>query len=203
LSTIEVVKDGGDADVSGVEEPAPILDATKPKSISFSLKEMRYKILSELYLDLKVPRWSTNDPEGTFDIYARYAPVRAGKIEESMKRRGAQEHNKDEAMLLLHVDVLVDSCRGIYAVLDGDMSRKYTLKLRTDGLADWEPTETWTRFDKDLARTLGLTDYESNLAEKICRALYLTDGDIVNASTRLSEWSAAANDQAEKDFTKP
>jgi hypothetical protein len=45
-----------------------------------------------------------------------------------------------------------------------------------------------------------MTDYEMRLAENVCRKFYFTDGDIIDASSRLSTWSAQANDEAKKDF---
>ena len=190
---IEVVKEGVDAEASSVvEEPTP---AASPRSVIGSIKELRQKIIDGLYIDLKCPRW----PEG-IDAFVRYGPVKASKVDQSMKRRSAQEHDEHNASLLLNVDILVDSCIGIYYCLDGNLDNKYSFKEPEDG-SEAQPTDHFTRFDKDLAKTLGMTDYEARLAENICRKFYFTDGDIIDASTRLSSWSAQANEEAEKDFT--
>jgi hypothetical protein len=189
---VQVVKDGVPVEVGDVvEEPT---EALRPKSAMLAIKEARQKIIDGLYIDLRVPRY----PEG-IDAYVRYGPVKSAKVDQAMKRRSAQEHDEYNASLLLHVDILVDSCLGIYYVLDGNMDNKYSFAIPEDG-GEAQPTEHWTRFDKDLARTLEMTDYEMRLAENVCRKFYFTDGDIIDASSRLSTWSAQANDEAKKDF---
>ena len=195
---IEVVKDDGIEPMTEVEEPTQEMPR---RSARINLREIRQRIVDDLHIDLRIPRLSLED--GTFDVYVRYGPVRSAKVAASMKRRGSQEHNEDEASLLVHVDILVDSCRGVFYVLDGDMDSKYSFKMDESGEQDPEPTQYWTRFDKDLGASLGMTEYESRLGENVCRRLYLTDGDLVDASNRLSTWSAQANEEAEKDFTQP
>ena len=197
---IEVVKDDGTDAVTEVEEPT---QEVPKRSARINLREIRQRIVDNLHIDLKVPRLSVEDENGTFDVYVRYGPVRSAKPDASLKRRGSQEHNENEASLLVHVDILVDSCRGVFYVLDGDMDSKYSFKLDETGDQDPEPTQYWTRFDKDLGASLGMTEYESKLAENVCRKLYFTDGDLIDASTHLSTWSAQANEEAEKDFTQP
>ena len=199
----EVVVDTGTPAEGHSEVEEPTQEVAPKRSARRSLREIRQRIVDDLHIDLKVPRLSIEDEDGTFDVFVRYGPVRSAKVDASLKRRSEQTHNENEASLLVHVDILVDSCRGVYYVLDGDMDSKYSFKLLEDGEQDPEPTQYWTKFDRDLGASLGMTEFEAKLAENVCRKLYLTDGDLIDASTKLSTWSAQANEEAEKDFSQP
>lgn len=161
-----------------------------------SLKAQREEILSTLYIDLRVPRWPN-------EIWVRYAPLKSAKVDESIKRRAANEFEANEASLLVHADILISACIGIYQTLDGDFTKKYALRLDENGEPEEFPTEQFTRFDKNTAAFIGLNDFQSNTATNIVRALYLTDGDLIDASNVVSNWSSKANERAEEDFTKP
>jgi hypothetical protein len=212
MPDIKVVHDGvapepfhGSGTVEAPEEAvapevAPTAPDNKPARITprLALAAQRQEILSTLHLDLKVPRWS--DPE----IYVRYRPIEAGQVEKSMRRRAAgAEDQQNDASLLFHADVLISACLGVFAVLDGDLKKKYSLGLGDDGLpSDWpsdDPAD-WTRFDRDLAEALGLEEWKWGQATNIVRALYLTDGDLIDASTELSAWSTRKNETAAEDF---
>jgi hypothetical protein len=160
------------------------------------------QILNKLYTHLIVPRWHLEDDQGTRDVVVRYGPTRSAKVEQSLTKRSNDEHAKADASLLIHADLLIDSCLGIFFMLDGDLSTKYPLRLNEDGTPVAEPCDITdcTKFDKALGKTLGMTEFEASLATSIVRKLYITDGDLIDASNRVSTWSTEANEKAEEDF---
>src|ERR1017187_5817822 len=137
---IEVVKDDGTDAVTEVEEPT---QEVPKRSERINLREIRQRIVDNLHVDLKVPRLSVEDENGTFDVYVRYGPVRSAKVDASLKRRGSQEHNENEADILIHVNILVDSLGCVFYVLDGDMDSNYSFKLDETGDQYPEPTQYW------------------------------------------------------------
>jgi hypothetical protein len=190
----------GDSPPEAAPEPEVELPVRTPR---LSLRLQRQEILDNLYLDLKVPRWTTVDDEGKREIYVRYAPIQSALVEQSIRRRSGEEYRQNEASLLVHADLLVNHCRGVFAVMDDDFDRKYTLALDEEGNTLPYPTEEWTRFDRGLARALGMAEFQWGVATDICRALYVTDGDLIDASNELSGWSSAKNERAAEDFTRP
>lgn len=168
-----------------------------------SLAAVRQQILDSLFLDLKVPRYTREDAEGKSDLYVRYAPVRSARVDWSIKKRSKDEYQENEASLLIQADILVDCCRGIFMVFDDDFTKKYTVALDDLGNTITEPTDVWPKFDRELARALGLPEHRWGLAVDICRSLYVTDGDLIDAATEVTSWSASKNERAAEDFTKP
>ncbi len=196
---VNVVKDGeyAGADTVEAEEEIPVRTPRR------SLAAVRQEIVDNLYLDLKVPRYTTEDEEGKSDLYVRYAPVKSARVDWSIKKRSKDEYQEHDASLLIQADILVDCCRGIFMVMDDDMSRKFTVALDDAGNTQTEPTDIWPKFDHELARALGLPEHKWNLAVDICRSLYVTDGDLIDAATEVTSWSASKNERAAEDFTKP
>jgi len=166
------------AETAGAVADAPVAEVTP----LLSLKHRREQIVNELYVDIQVPRW--DDPE----IYVRFKPVSATKLNATIENRRKQKGN--DWSFLANADMLVDSCVGIFAVVDGDFDNK--LSLRSDN-----PNGTWTKFDLDLAKALGI---EAVRAVDACVALYLTEGDLIDAANRLFKWSNIANDEADETF---
>lgn len=155
------------------------------------LRKRRQAALETLYLDLKVPRW---DEDGGPAVYVRYAPIDPAAAIKAVQKRSKARPRPDDYQLLATIDVLLGACRGVYAVegdpADGQVTR-YSLR-------DGDPYGEWTRFDHDLANTLGI---EHERAVDIVRGLYFTDGDILGAYAQLSEWSGlTAQTQADEAF---
>ena len=167
------------------------VQATEEEQIQtplFHLKARREELVKNLTLDLRVPRWDS--PE----LWVRYRPVDATKLTASVERR--QKTKTNDQSILLNADILVESCVGIYARHPDFPGQE--LSLRED-----DPFGKLTRFDPDLATSLGIPDALGVTAAMVCRKLYLTDGDLVDAATQVLEWSAATNEKADEDFSTP
>ena len=170
------------------DAPAQFADDTAPtarpsSAALLSLKSRREEIKKDLYIDLQVPRWST--PE----VFVRYGPIDATRADQAIrKREGSKEFS-----VLANADILAQACIGVYACLDGDRDTKYS--LNSDN-----PDGPWTRFDPALARNLGLI---TDAAVDVVRALYYTDGDLIQAAAALGEWSGKTNAKLDEDFSTP
>jgi hypothetical protein len=139
----------------------------------------------KLYKDIKVPRWE--DPE----IFVRFNPIDVTSTEAVVEKRRESKDVVPDWLLYANADIIAQSCQGVYATLDGDHSKKYSLRVGDeDG--------PWTRFDPDLAAALGLPT-EIGAAE-VVKALYMTDGDLLAAATALTDWSGASIAQVDTDF---
>lgn len=195
---IEVIQEGIDAPVV-IPEPEP----EKPvvQTARRSIRAQRDEIVSKLYIDLKIPRWRIECNEGVLRPYVRYGPVKAVKVEQSLKRRSEATHQQDEASVLIHADLLVGCCIAVYFKLDDDPKTIYPFFINEDGSLP-EPVDIYEcRWSvKTLGDALGMTDHESSLATNVMRQLYLTDGDLIDASNRVSMWSSEANEEAEENF---
>lgn len=152
------------------------------ETLLIGLKKRRAQIVNEMFTDIKVPRWES--PE----IYVRFKPVSATKLNATIERR--RKMKGDDWSFLANADMLVDSCIGIYAVMDGDTDNKLSLRLG-------DPKGEWTKFDTDLAEALGV---EVTRAVDACTSLYLTEGDLIDTSNRLFKWSNISSDEADETF---
>jgi hypothetical protein len=168
---------GFPADDEGAVNDAPVAVV----SPLISLRERREQIVNDLYIDIKVPRW--DDPS----IFVRFRPVSAMKLNAAIERRRKQKG--EDWTLLANADVLIDSCIGIYAIFDGE-DHKYSLRHN-------DAQGKWTKFDKDLADSLGV---EAERATDTLRALYLTEGDLIDTANKLFRWSNISGDEADETF---
>jgi hypothetical protein len=157
----------------------------RPSTAVLSLKGRRESIKKTLYTDLQIPRWE--DPE----VFVRYGPIDNTRTEKAIENRSKQKI--DEVNILANADILINSCVGVFACLDGDYEHK--LSLNPD-----DPEGPWTRFDPNLAKNLGLL---TDKATDVVRALYITDGDLIMAANQLVEWSAQASTKLDSDFSTP
>ena len=147
-----------------------------------SLAEKRKRMHDTLYTDLKVPRWE--DPE----IFVRFKPISVTLTEAAIDKR--RESKVPEWLLLANADILVMACEGVYATLDGDQDTKYSLR---SGAEDGP----WTKFDADLATALGIPPLG---AADVAKALYFTDGDLLNTAAELTNWSNSTIVKVDTDF---
>jgi len=147
-----------------------------------SLKSRREEIVNGLFVDIQVPRW--NDPE----IFVRYRPISAIKLNSAIERRRKQK--TEDWSILANADMLVEACLGVYCILHGNMDNKYSLRI-ADASGDF------TKFDPDLSAALGIP---AERAVDVCRSLYLTEGDLIDAANRLFKWSGIANEEADETF---
>lgn len=169
---------------TGFPDDAAVVDdaQTSVTTPLIVLKNRREQIVNDLFVDIKVPRWE--EPE----IYVRFKPVSATRLNAAIDRR--RKSKTDDWSLLANADMLVDSCVGVYAVIDGNKDNKMSLRLN-------DANGPWTKFDPDLAAALGV---EASRASDACVALYLTEGDLLDTAAKLFKWSGIANDEADETF---
>jgi hypothetical protein len=86
--------------------------------------------------------------------------------------------------------MLIESCIGVYAVVDGNTDNKLSLKVD-------DSKGTWTRFDTDLSDAIGL---DAQRATDVVLGIYLTEGDLIDTANRLFKWSGIAGDDADESF---
>jgi hypothetical protein len=170
----------GDENVmaTGVAE----VSSDAPVTPLLSLKNRRSQIVESLYLDLRVPRW--DEPE----IYVRFKPVSTTKLNTAVEKR--RKSKSSDWAVLANADMLIESCIGVYAVIDGDTENKLSLYPNN-------PNGAWTRFDMKLAESLGI---EADEATDVVNGLYFTEGDLIDAANRLFSWSNVANEEADESF---
>ena len=148
-----------------------------------SLKQRRADIAQGAVLDLPVPRWS--DPE----IFVRFRPVEFTEIDKIQKRLERIPKGKRAAEeVASNIDLLIRGCVAVFARLDG---QDYSLRAG-------DHKGSLTTFDPDLAENLGLT--EDATARDVVRELYIADGDIINTSRKLVEWSGYKNDELDESL---
>jgi hypothetical protein len=154
-------------------------------SILSSLKERRQQVLEEQVLRLPVPRW--DNPT----IVVLYKPVEHSFIRLAQTRvEKANGDKKGEVEVDANADILIRGCAGVVALLDG---KEYSLR---PGDEDGEPT----LFDKDLAENLGVegSGGKTPTARQVLRTLFITEGDIISASTELIKFSGYRETEADE-----
>lgn len=152
-------------------------------SVLGSLKSRKQELKSKLTLDLRVPRWE--DPE----IWITYRPVDHSEVRKVQQRvEKTPNKQKGEAEVDGNADLLVRYTEGVYALLDG---KRYSLK-------PGDPEGELTTFDSDLAENLGLGEGASG--RMICRALFLTDGDLIAHARDLARWSGYREETADSEL---
>lgn len=170
----------------GVDGP-PLREVTGGVSLLQSLKDRRRTIAESQFLELQVPRWS--NPE----IWVRYKAVDFNVVDRA--RRNAEKAKGDkqsDAILMANVDSLIAGCVGVYAILEDDDEHRH-LSLRPG-----EPEGELTTFDRDLASNLGLNSEAT--ARQVVRALFFTDGDILEHAQRLGRWSGYKGETADEEL---
>jgi len=121
-------------------------------------------------------------------LFIRFKPISATKLNATIEKRRKQK--SDDWSYLANADMLIDSCVGIYAVVDGDHDKKMSLRLN-------DSNGSWTKFDPDLAAALGI---ESVRATDTVNGLFLTEGDMIDVANKLFRWSNIANNEADETF---
>lgn len=145
-----------------------------------SLRARRQARLDTLHLDLKVPRW---DDDNGPAIYVRYKPVDVAQAARVADR--AEKSKAADWVVVANASVLVNACVGVFAMENGQR-----LSLR-----DGDPHGPWTRFDQDLAESLGLDG--PTRATDVCKALFFTGGDLIGHAAALAEWSGNSTPEVE------
>lgn len=172
-------------------EPSPARPAA-PSSPLAGLRAKRAEQLSKLHTDLQVPRWGD---DGGVQIWVRYGPVSPTTI---TNVTGARRKSKSKDWIAAaNADILATACLGVYAIDPADPDTRLSLR-------DGDPHGDWTRFDPDLAYSLGLADSPEEAkvlnAGTVVRGLYLTEGDMIAAANALTDWSGMEMPKDDDDF---
>ncbi len=145
-----------------------------PTGVIGMLAQRRQEIVNEQVLSYPISRWTS--PR----LVAHFRP-----IEHKFLKRGAEtqervnkDHDADRSAateLDTNADVLINACIDIVAVLP-------------DGTeVGVGPNGRKTQFDMDMAIALGMPENAGTRA--VCKAVFITDGDLLAAAKRLGEWS--------------
>ncbi len=195
-SAIRIIPGSMADDVASGDDAPP----AKAPSMLDGLAARRVAAIEALHIDLKVPRW---DVDGAPAIWVRYAPLDTDKAANAYekwrrppvanaKRTTTGGRPDPEWRTKSTAEALVESCVGVFAVIDEDGEADVKVSLRRG-----DPHGHWTRFDPELADALGIT---AATAIEVCRGVYLTSGDMLAAFGELSEFSGTAAVQADEDF---
>lgn len=172
------------------DDPGPVPgddDTVSGISLLRHLGDRRQEIVQSQTLDLQVPRWK--NPE----IWVRYRPVDFSTVDRARRNADKAKGDKQsDAILLANIDSLIAACVAVYATLeDDDEHRQFSLR-------QGDPEGPLTTFDRDLAVNLGLNSEATG--RQIVRALFFTDGDILDQAQRVGRWSGYRGDQADDDL---
>jgi hypothetical protein len=119
-----------------------------------------------------------------------YKPVTHSFIRTAQSRvEKAKRDKQAEVELDSNTDILIRGCAGVVAIVDGE---EYSLR---PGDENGDPT----LFDGDLAENLGVEGSGGRhpTARQVVSALFLTQGDILSASTELIKFSGYRETEAD------
>jgi hypothetical protein len=178
-------------------EPAPLPQVPAGAGSPLgALRERRSKMQELLYKDMRVPRWGD---DGGPAIWVRFAPASPSEFADKFEKLSKAKNRPKDWSVAANAQVLVSSCMGVYSVegeapLDDEDDTRKKLSLR-----DGDPYGEWTKFDPDLAESLGL---EPNCgAVAVVRSLYLTEGDVTSTANQLLRWSGMVTPDDDTDFS--
>lgn len=137
-----------------------------------------------------MPRW--DNPR----IWVRYGPLEHSVIRAEMQHaRKAQD--KAAAELRGNENILVKACLGVFAVDgdDGDTLAEDTPRLSLHPAGE---DHAWTRFDDDLAESMGLP--RDSTARAVLRTIYFEDGDVFNHSNRVVRFSGYESQEGDREL---
>ena len=186
------IENGMDAEIDEFDEleieawPAATQTINADETPLFELKSRRNKIASELVKSFQVPRWE--NPE----IYCEFGVVEPSALAKALQKREKQKNRPDDWVAWAYCDILAPNVKAVYAVLNDDESTRYSLR-------EGDPTGAPTKIDHDLARALGL-DPEGGSASKTFRALFFSEGDVLDLANKVFRWSAIVGDEVDEAF---
>lgn len=167
-----------------------MVDETSPLAGLLSSIQQRRE---SKHLDLRVDGLSDAVGHDVFIRYAACVPF------EKIRSYGTKRHKarKGDWELLANLDLMVDSCIGVYAVLDG---QQYGMSPE----APTDPVE-WPRFDDDLRSALpeGVPESAVGIAQALFEAAYNEDErgkaapEILSHGDRLSKFYGYTKDDDE------
>lgn len=166
-------------------------DAEGPRSPLALLKGKREEITDKLWLDLKVPRWEETLGRS---VWVRYGPSspsffgtaaeRRERAHKAAQKKGAQ--GEPDWLINANADLLVESCIAIFDLAIGEEPPDEELEGNFPTFAS-----------EELSESLGVSKTSAATA---CRALYLTEGDLLIASGQLMEWSGQESKKGDEAF---
>lgn len=161
-----------------------------------ALRDRRKKMAELLHKDFRVPRWGD---DGGPMIYVRYAPAAPSEYADRFEKLQKQQNKPKDWVVSANAQILVGACIGVYACegpepVDGEPDNRPKLSLR-----DGDPHGAWTKFDPELADSLGLAPNCGAIA--VVRGLYLTEGDIISTAAKLQRWSGMVAPADNEDFS--
>lgn len=161
------------------------LDAASTSPLDV-LRRVRDDKRAEMHLDLEVPRWRTGDNETGFAV--RFRPMRTSEMIKAVERHEKTQKKVDDWLVNANADVLAKCCVSVIAIVDGE-------RVNLDG---GDPAVTPTTFNHSgLADALGVPTDPIRQVD-VVKALYFTDGDLMNAANKLSEWSAQRTEELQE-----
>lgn len=175
--------------------PAPAAPAASESPLE-SLRARRKKMQALLYKDLQVPRWG-DDGGPTF--WVRFAPASPSEHATRFEKIQKNPKKPKDWAVTANAQVLVSACIGVFAVEGDQLYEQDDETIRRLSLRDGDPNGEWTRFDPDLAESLGLDSDCGAIA--VVRSLYLTEGDITTTANRLLQWSGMVMPDQNVDFS--
>lgn len=170
-----------------------------------ALRERRARLLDKLYVDLRVPRWGDHGDGPR--IYVRYTAAQPSEFGDRIEKAQRRANKPKDWAVIENAQMLVSCCQGVWAwegeddppdrppADDADAAR---VRARQLSLRDGDPHGAWTRFDPDLAYSLGLEENCGAIA--VVRALYLTEADITTTANAVLRWSGMSLPQDGQGF---
>ena len=135
------------------------------------LADRRQAIINEQILTLEVPRWTSPQLKIEFKPIDHAILKRGAMAQERIAKDDVKK--QADAEVDTNADILINSCVRIIAVLsDGTET----------GLG---PNGAYTRFDADVAASLGMP--ESSNARAVCKAIFITTADLLLTAKALGE----------------
>jgi hypothetical protein len=177
---------------ASVDVPTPDTSGVSPL---MSLRARRDQIQKELYLDVKVPRW---DEGGGPSVYIRLSPAAPSFFGKVIEQRKKQRATQPDWMVNANADVLIKHCEGVFLIEEPNLSPKDALPEQMLSLRDGDPSGVWTKIDMDLAAALGLDSSVGTV--RTIRALFFTEGDLIQVANKLAEYSGITQGEADEDF---
>lgn len=160
------------------------------------LRDRRAATLQKLYTDVRVPRWG--DSDGGPRIFVRYAPAAPSEFQDRLDKAAKAQKKAPDWVVRENSQILVSSCVGVFAVEgDAPYDQEDDTIVRLS-LRDGDPHGAWTKFDPDLAYSLGLPENAGAIA--VVRALYFTEPDISSTVNQLLTWSGVQMPSSNTDF---
>lgn len=188
-------EDPGTHDEAGDDQPRP---TPPPSSILGQLGQRRAQLAAAQKLTLRIPRWGDDDGgPRLFVIYRLLGREELQKANQAIEKAKAPVRNQVE--WTKNLDVLVNACEGVFAILPDDFDKARLADCTRYSLNPEDPEGELTRFDAALAASFGM-DPDQSSARQVIQHVFISDGDILQHFSRLAEWSGYTNGGVDGDL---